>query len=108
MGVPLCALCVSVVKFPPFDRLERSQLQCGLFRNEQMNNPSRIVPLALLSSFLLFSCAGAPRTNQNAYRSFRLGLIPGAQSFVDFVMQRQRILNQFGLQSEKLELLSPA
>ena len=36
------------------------------------------------------------------------GLIPGAQSFVDFVMQRQGILKQFGLQAEKLELLSPA
>ena len=73
-----------------------------------MNNPSRIVLLALLSSFLLFSCAGAPRANQNAYRSFRLGLIPGAQSFVDFVMQKHGILKQFGLQAEKLELLSPA
>ena len=72
-----------------------------------MNKVLRRLP-AVISTVLLFSCADTSRTNQTSTRSFRLGLIPGAQSFVDFVMQRQGILKQFGFQAEKLELLSPA
>ena len=73
-----------------------------------MNNALRTALLSLVFGLLLFSCANAPSSDQSAARSFKLGLIPGAQSFVDFVMQRHGILSQFGLQAEKLELLSPA
>jgi NitT/TauT family transport system substrate-binding protein len=41
-------------------------------------------------------------------RTFTLGLIPGAQAFIDFVMERQGFLDQFGLRADKLESLSPA
>ena len=91
-----------------FDRLERSQLHCGLLSNRIMNKALRTARLALVFTFLISSCADAPPSDQGKTRSFRLGLIPGAQSFVDFVMQGHGILNQFGLRSEKIELLSPA
>ena len=73
-----------------------------------MNKVLRVFLLSFLTSVLLFSCGDASRTDPTSTRSFRLGLIPGAQSFVDFVMQRQGILKQFNLQAEKLESLSPA
>src|SRR5688572_21260330 len=73
-----------------------------------MNNALRTALLSLVFGLLLFSCANAPPPDQSTTRSFKLGLIPGAQSFVDFVMQGHGILSQFGLRAEKLELLSPA
>jgi len=72
-----------------------------------MNKALRTALLALVSTFLIFSCAKAPQSDQGKTRSFRLGLIPGAQSFVDFVMQGHGILDQFGLRSEKTELINP-
>src|SRR6185295_19878114 len=41
-------------------------------------------------------------------RTFKLGLIPGAQSFVDFVMEGHGILKEFNLKADKLASLSPA
>ncbi|HLQ76316.1 MAG TPA: hypothetical protein VK210_03120, partial [Terriglobia bacterium] len=41
-------------------------------------------------------------------RTFRLGLIPGAQEFVDFVMEGHGMLDQAGLKAEKVKSLSPA
>src|SRR5262245_9171223 len=57
---------------------------------------------------MLFSCASAAQPDQTAPRTFKLGLIPGAQSFVDFVMENHGILKQFGLKADKVESLSPA
>jgi NitT/TauT family transport system substrate-binding protein len=73
-----------------------------------MNKALRTPLLALVSTLLIFSCAKGSHSDQAKTRTFRLGLIPGAQSFVDFVMQGHGILSQFELQAEKLELLSPA
>jgi NitT/TauT family transport system substrate-binding protein len=41
-------------------------------------------------------------------RTFKLGLVPGAQEFVDFVMERHGILDGVGLHAEKVKSLSPA
>jgi NitT/TauT family transport system substrate-binding protein len=40
-------------------------------------------------------------------RTFKLGLIPGAQEFVDFVMEQHGMLNETGLKAEKVKSLSP-
>jgi ABC-type nitrate/sulfonate/bicarbonate transport system substrate-binding protein len=61
------------------------------------------VPLVLLV-FLSFSCARKPSDS----RTFKLGLIPGAQEFVDFVMEGHGLLDQVGLKADKVKSLSPA
>jgi NitT/TauT family transport system substrate-binding protein len=68
----------------------------------------KTILLTLLSALLLAGCASTAGPDQTSTRSFTLGLIPGAQSFVDFVMERHGILDQFGLKADKLESLSPA
>jgi ABC-type nitrate/sulfonate/bicarbonate transport system substrate-binding protein len=56
----------------------------------------------------LAACGGSrPSDESSPGRSFSLGLIPGAQGFVDFVMVRQSILDDFGLRPEKLQSLNP-
>jgi NitT/TauT family transport system substrate-binding protein len=62
-----------------------------------------LVPFALLV-FLLLSCSKPPVTE----RTFKLGLIPGAQEFVDFVMEGHGLLDQVGLKADKVKSLSPA
>ena len=64
---------------------------------------SRPVSLVLLV-FLLLSCTRRPDTE----RTFKLGLIPGAQEFVDFVMEGHGLLDQVGLKADKVKSLSPA
>jgi len=61
----------------------------------------------LILTLLLAACSNDARPKDGG-RSFRLGLIPGAQEFVDFVMERHGILDQFGLKAEKVKSLSPA
>ncbi len=61
-------------------------------------------PLALLVVSFLFSCSHPPAQS----RTFKLGLIPGAQEFVDFVMEKHGLLDQVGLQADKVKSLSPA
>ena len=41
-------------------------------------------------------------------REFKLGLIPGAQEFIDFVMENHGLLDQVGLKADKVKSLSPA
>jgi NitT/TauT family transport system substrate-binding protein len=68
---------------------------------------ARLTPLFALV-LLLASCAGSSSTPDSpALRTFKLGLIPGAQEFVDFVMQRHGILEKAGLMSDKVKSLNP-
>jgi NitT/TauT family transport system substrate-binding protein len=53
-------------------------------------------------------CSGPANPDEAGARTFTLGLIPGAQSFIDFVMDRHGILDQVGLKAERVESLSPA
>jgi NitT/TauT family transport system substrate-binding protein len=62
----------------------------------------------LLTTLLLSSCASSPPPDAGTARTFTLGLIPGAQEFVDFVMEKHGILEQFGLKADKVKSLSPA
>lgn len=61
-----------------------------------------------MSALLLCGCSASAPSNSSTARTFKLGLIPGAQSFVDFVMEGHGILNEFNLKADKLESLSPA
>src|SRR5216117_360594 len=65
-----------------------------------------VFPLSVI--LLLAACSTDARPDETAGRAFKLGLIPGAQEFVDFVMERHGILDQFGLKAEKVKSLSPA
>jgi NitT/TauT family transport system substrate-binding protein len=60
--------------------------------------------LVLLVVSSLFGCNRAPEQG----RTFTLGLIPGAQEFVDFVMEGHGLLDQVGLKADKVKSLSPA
>jgi NitT/TauT family transport system substrate-binding protein len=60
--------------------------------------------LVLLVVSSLFGCNRAPAQS----RTFTLGLIPGAQEFVDFVMEGHGLLDQVGLKADKVKSLSPA
>lgn len=62
----------------------------------------RFVPFVTI--FFLLGCA-KPHTGE---RTFKLGLIPGAQEFVDFVMEGHGLLDQVGLKADKVKSLSPA
>jgi NitT/TauT family transport system substrate-binding protein len=55
---------------------------------------------------VLASCAAKPNTTST--RTFTLGLIPGAQEFVDFIMEGHGLLDQVGLKADKVKSLSPA
>jgi NitT/TauT family transport system substrate-binding protein len=66
----------------------------------------RVVVLAV-GCAVVFGCATPPHTPSSA-RSFKLGLVPGAQEFVDFVMERHGILEKAGLRAERVKSLSPA
>jgi len=66
---------------------------------------------ATIILFLLVSaCASkAPAADSvSGPRTFKLGLIPGAQEFVDFVMEQHGMLDRVGLKAEKVKSLSPA
>src|SRR5499427_10787309 len=57
--------------------------------------------------WMLLFWAGCSRSPAAA-RTFKLGLIPGAQEFVDFVMEGHGLLDQVGLKADKVKSLSPA
>jgi len=61
--------------------------------------------LVLLVVSFLFGCS-KPSSDQT--RTFKLGLIPGAQEFLDFVMEGHGLLDQAGLKADKVKSLSPA
>ena len=58
--------------------------------------------------FAACSSAPTPTTDKSAPRSFTLGLISGAQEFVDFVMDKHGMLDAVGLKPERAKSLSPA
>src|SRR5213592_3582767 len=60
--------------------------------------------LTLLFLLLFTGCAAKP----DAGRTFKLGVTSGAQEFVDFVMEGHGLLDQAGLQADKVKSLSPA
>src|SRR2546422_3430081 len=70
--------------------------------------PRRLISSLIAGALMLYACARAPRPSENATRTFKLGLIPGAQEFVDFVMEGHGILDKFGLKADKVKSLSPA
>src|SRR5215471_12283542 len=72
-------------------------------RHKKHKKAGRLVLFVLLV-FLLLSCTRPP----TAARTFKLGLIPGAQEFVDFVMEGHGLLDQVGLKADKVKSLSPA
>src|SRR4051812_33899788 len=64
--------------------------------------------MIILSLLILTACAGKAPEAGSGPRTFKLGLIPGAQEFVDFVMEKHGMLEQVGLKAEKVKSLSPA
>lgn len=68
---------------------------------------TRVWPFLLL--LLCAACSVAPvSTDKFAPRSFTLGLISGAQEFVDFVMDKHGMLDAVGLKPERAKSLSLA
>jgi NitT/TauT family transport system substrate-binding protein len=68
---------------------------------------TRVWPFLLC--LLSLSCSTAPvPADKSASRSFTIGLIPGAQEFVDFVMDKHGMLDAVGLKPERVKSLSPA
>ena len=65
------------------------------------------VCLLLVCVLLASGCAKSAPPSSGP-RLFKLGLIPGAQEFVDFVMEGHGMLAQAGLKAEKVKSLSPA
>src|SRR5262249_52981273 len=63
--------------------------------------------LLVLSVLLLVSCTRTS-TQESTTRIFKLGIISGAQGFVDFVMEGHGLLEQAGLKADKVKSLSPA
>ena len=63
--------------------------------------------LAVVAAAGLAGCAGGEPEAPDGARAFTLGLIPGAQGFVDFVMDRQGFYAQFDLAPEKRTSLNP-
>lgn len=63
---------------------------------------------AAVSALLLSACANNPPPDAAGSRTFKLGLIPGAQEFVDFVMEGHGMLDEVGLKADKVKSLSPA
>jgi NitT/TauT family transport system substrate-binding protein len=66
--------------------------------------------VAILVSVLLPACAAETKSpsDSGSPRTFTLGLISGAQEFVDFVMEKHGMLAEFGLQPERNRSLTPA
>jgi NitT/TauT family transport system substrate-binding protein len=58
--------------------------------------------LWLVFVVLLAGCARKPSVSSDA-RSFKLGITSGAQEFIDFVMEQQKLLDQAGLKIEKVK-----
>src|SRR6185436_2000578 len=57
---------------------------------------------------LVAACSNPFIPKPKETRTFRLGLIPGGQDFVDFVMEQHGLLDAAGLKVEKVKSLSPA
>jgi NitT/TauT family transport system substrate-binding protein len=62
----------------------------------------------LALTLLLAGCARSAQPDSSTARTFTLGVISGAQEFVDFVMERHGLLDQVGLKADKFKSLSPA
>ncbi len=62
---------------------------------------------AFAAAAALLGCARGEPEAADGGRAFTLGLIPGAQGFVDFVMDGQGIYRQFDLLPEKRTSLNP-
>jgi NitT/TauT family transport system substrate-binding protein len=67
-----------------------------------------LIVMTVVFPMLCAACSPTPEPDAGGARTFTLGLIPGAQEFVDFVMERNGILEQFGLKPDKVKSLSPA
>lgn len=76
-------------------------------RPPRLREAGNIIP-SILICLLLTSCGTKPQPTSTPTRTFTLGLIPGAQEFVDFVMEGHGLLDQVGLKADKVKSLSPA
>jgi len=65
-----------------------------------------LAALVLRGLLTLGACSGDAPTGSSG-RAFSLGLIPGAQGFVDFVMTEHGFFEQFDLAPDKLTSLNP-
>src|SRR5215471_15493677 len=76
--------------------------------------PCRMFGVKMRTAFIILSllfvtaCASKAPAADKGPRTFKLGLIPGAQDFVDFVMENHGMLDQVGLKADKVKSLSPA
>jgi len=73
-----------------------------------MAGVKKITCLLVVCTLLAAACARKTPAVESAPRTFKLGLIPGAQDFIDFVMENHGLLDQVGLKAEKVKSLSPA
>jgi len=67
-----------------------------------------LVCLFAIFALLTSACVNKAPAADNGTRTFKLGLIPGAQEFIDFVMEGHGLLDQVGLKADKVKSLSPA
>jgi len=63
---------------------------------------------AIVGLLLISACASKAPAADAGPRIFKLGLIPGAQEFIDFVMEGHGLLAQAGLKANRVKSLSPA
>ncbi len=69
----------------------------------------KIRALPFLLCLLCAACSGGQTpADKSSSRSFTLGLISGAQEFLDFVMDKHGMLDAVGLKPERVKSLSPA
>ena len=73
-----------------------------------MAGVKKLKGVLLICLMVVSACAKkAPAANAGP-RTFKLGLIPGAQEFIDFVMEGHGLLEKAGLKADKVKSLSPA
>lgn len=83
----------AVIPWRPFGAVRLSTLQL------------RVCALAFVIGFA--GCHAADDITPSPERSFRLGVIPGAQDFIVYVMESRGLLRERNLEPEKVEMLSP-
>ena len=88
-------------------------LSCRQGRTSTLNAPAFRPKRAVLNAYLLVSMAlvsscTSGQSDSAAGRRFTLGVIPGAQDFITFVMESQGLFEKYDLHPEKIQMLRPA
>jgi NitT/TauT family transport system substrate-binding protein len=89
------------------DTLSLQERECFL-QSSRMAGVKNIAAVFLISFMFVSACTTKTPAADGGPRTFKLGLIPGAQDFIDFVMEGHGLLNQVGLKADKVKSLSPA